>query len=185
MPQTGNPLAFLIDTVIHLYIVALLLRFLLQAVRANFYNPVSQLLVRVTDPVLRPLRRVVPGVGRIDVAAIVAMLVIQMLGLWLVLLVTGRSTSPGWLLAMSAYNLLDLVLLTLIITIVVQTIMSWVSPGAGHPAASLLRQVNEPVLGPFRRMLPSAGGLDLSPLFALIALQFLRLLLRSFWQWLL
>lgn len=185
MPQTGNPLAFLIGTVVHLYLVALLLRFLLQAVRANFYNPVSQLLVRVTDPVLRPLRRVIPGIGGIDVAALVAMLAIQMVGLWLVLLVIGRSASPGWLLAIAVYELLDLALLTLIITIVVQAIISWVSPGAGHPAASLLRQVNEPVLAPFRRLLPTAGGLDLSPLIALIALQFLRLLLRSFWQWLL
>ncbi|MCA1799086.1 MAG: YggT family protein [Xanthomonadaceae bacterium] len=185
MPQTGNPLAFLIETVVHLYLVALLLRFLLQAVRANFYNPVSHMLVRVTDPVLRPLRRVVPGVGGIDVAALVAMFAIQMLGLWLVLLIVGRSVSLGWLMALSLYNLIDLALLTLIVTIVVQAIISWVSPGAGHPAASLLRQVNEPVLGPFRRMLPMAGGLDLSPLFALIALQFLRLLLRSIWQWLL
>lgn len=183
MPQTGNPLAFLIDTLVHIYLVALLLRFLLQAVRANFYNPFSQALVQVTNPVLRPLRRVIPGVGGIDFAAIVAMLLVQLLGLWLVLLVTGRSASVGGLLALAAFNVLDLTLLTLIITIVVQAILSWVNPGAAHPAASLLRQLNAPVLAPFRRLLPSTSGLDLSPLFALIALQFLRLLLRSFWQW--
>jgi YggT family protein len=85
----GNPFAFLVDTLFHLYTLALLLRFLLQLVRADFRNPLSQALVKVTNPVLLPLRRVIPGVGGIDIASIIAMLLVKGLGIWLAALVSG------------------------------------------------------------------------------------------------
>ena len=173
----GHPFAFLIDTLFHLYTVALLLRFLLQLVRANFYNPFSRALVQITDPVLRPLRRVIPGVGGIDLAAILAMVFVKMIGIWLVLLTTGTPYTPVALLAATVYQLLDLVLLTYIVTIVVQALISWINPGVHNPVMSLLHQLNEPLLRPARRVIPPLGGLDLSPLFVLIALQFCRLLL--------
>lgn len=173
-----NPFAFLVDTLFHLFTVALLLRFLLQAVRANFYNPVSQALVRVTDPVLRPLRRVIPGVGGVDVAALVAMLAVQALGTWLVALIVGAATPFPWLLLTAAVRVVDLALLTYIVAILVQAVVSWVNPGAANPTVALLRQLTAPVVRPFRRLVPPLGGLDLSPLFALIALQFCRVVLR-------
>lgn len=173
-----NPLAYLVETVFQLFTLALLLRFLLQLVRANFYNPVSQALVQITDPVLRPLRRVVPGIGGVDVAAIVAMIAVQMLGVWAVAAIGDVGVSAGWLFIAAVYRVIDLALLTLIITIVIQAVVSWINPGAANPAVSLLRQLNAPVLRPFRRVLPPLGGLDLSPVFALIALQFMRLMLR-------
>ncbi len=173
-----HPIAFLIDTLFHLYTVALLLRFLLQVVRANFYNPFSRALVQLTDPVLQPLRRVIPGVGGIDVAAIVAMVLVKLIGIWLVLLVSGMPYTPVALLAATVYQLVDLVLLTYIVTIVIQALISWINPGVHNPVMSLLHQLNAPLLRPARRIIPPFGGLDLSPLFVLIALQFCRLLLQ-------
>ena len=173
----AHPFAFLIDTLFHLYAVALLLRFLLQLVRANFYNPFSRALVQITDPVLQPLRRVIPGVGGIDLAAIVAMLLVKLIGVWLVFLVTGTPYTPPALFAATVYQLVDLVLFTYIVTIVIQAIASWLNPGVHNPAVSLLHQLNAPLLRPARRIIPPLGGLDLSPLFVLIVLQFFRLLL--------
>lgn len=172
-----DPFAYLIDTLFHLYTVALLLRFLLQLVRANFYNPFSRALVQITNPVLLPLRRVIPGVGGIDLAAIAAMVLVKLIGIWLVLLVTGTPYTPVALLGATVYQLVDLVLLTYMITIVIQALISWINPGAHNPVMSLLYQLNAPLLRPARRIIPPLGGLDLSPLFVLIALQFCRLLL--------
>ena len=174
----GNPLAFLVDTLAGLYTVALLLRFLLQLVRANFYNPISRALVQVTDPVLRPLRRVIPGVGGVDVAALVAMFVVTFVGIWLVTRIVGVPLGAVGLVAATVFQLLDLVLLTFIVTIVVQALLSWVNPGVRSAAVSLLYQLNAPLLRPASRLLPPLGGLDLSPLFVVIALQFMRLLLN-------
>lgn len=173
-----NPFAFLVDTLFHLYTLALLLRFLLQLVRADFYNPVSQALVAITAPVLKPLRRVIPGVGGVDVAAIVAMVAVKGTGLWLVVLIAGVPWSFGALALSTLYQLVDLALLTFIFTIIVQAIISWVNPGSWNPVTALLHQLNEPLLRPARRLSPPLGGLDLSPLFVLIALQFCRMLLR-------
>lgn len=178
MRYGDNPFAFLVDTLIHLYTLALMLRFLLQLVRADFYNPVSQALVTITGPVLKPLRRVIPGIGGVDLAAVVAMILIKGLGLWLVVLIAGVPWTYGGLVLETLYQLVDLALLTFIFTIVVQAVISWVNPGAWNPVTALLHQLNAPLLRPARRLAPPLGGLDLSPLFVLIALQFCRMLLR-------
>src|SRR5690606_32967292 len=147
-------------------------------VRANFYNPISRALVKVTDPVLRPLRRLIPGVGGLDIAALVAMFAVTFIGVWLVARIAGIPAGAMALVAATVSQLLDLVLLTYIVTIVIQALLSWVNPGVRSPAVSLLYQLNAPLLRPASRLLPPLGGLDLSPLFVLIALQFARLLLR-------
>jgi YggT family protein len=168
----------LVDTVFHLYVLALMLRFLLQAVRADFHNPVSQALVVITGPVLKPLRRVIPGIGGIDIATILAMVIIKGTGLWLVCLIAGVPWTFGTLAILTLYQLVDLLLLIFIFTIIVQAIISWVNPGAWNPVTALLHQLNAPLLRPARKLSPPLGGLDLSPLFVLIALQFCRMLLR-------
>lgn len=174
----GNPFAFLVDTLFHLYALALLLRFLLQAVRASFHNPLSQALVKVTDPVLRPLRRVIPGFGGIDFAALLALVVVKGAGLWLAVLIAGVTLPLATLAMLTMYQLLDLVLLVFIVTIIVQVVIGWLNPGAWNPVIVLLHQLNAPLLARARRLSPPVAGLDLSPLFVLIGLQFLRLLLR-------
>ena len=173
----ANPLDFLITTLFSLYIMAVMLRFLLGVVRADFYNPVSQFLVRVTNPLLVPLRKILPGIGRIDTAAIVLMLVLQLVSVLLVLLLHGVSVSPAALLLYTVGKLIMLLINILMVAIIVQALLSWVSPGTYSPVNSLLYSLTSPLLNPIQRILPPLSGIDLSPLFALIGLQVLRMLI--------
>lgn len=174
-----DPLIFLIGTAFYLYILAVMLRFLLQTVRADFFNPISQFLVRVTAPVLNPMRRVIPSLYGIDLAAIVLMLMLQLvataIAAWLY---TG--TPPGVmimpLLLYSVGRLLSLLLNLYTILILISVVISWINPTASHPGLSLLYQLTNPVLRPIRSMLPDMGGIDLSPLVALILIHLVRMM---------
>lgn len=174
--MTGTPLAnaaiFLIQTLFGLYILAVMLRFLLQTVRADFYNPVSQFLVQITSPVLRPLRRIVPGFAGLDMAAIVLMIALQLLELVLVGAVAGGVPSPASLIILTVASLLSLLLYVFTFSILIQVVLSWVNPGLMNPVTLILHQLNEPVLAPARRLLPPISGVDLSPLVVLIVIQF-------------
>jgi YggT family protein len=172
-----NPVEFLINTLFSLYIMAILLRFLLAVVRADFYNPVSQFLVKVTNPPLIPMRRIIPSAGRIDTSALLLMLLLQMAALGLIALLRGSEISVGALLILSIAELLALLLNVFLFAILIQVIMSWINPGAYNPAVSLLYSLTEPVLGPCRRLVPPFSGIDLSPLVALIAIQLAKMLL--------
>ncbi len=172
-----NPLEFLINTLFSLYIMAVLLRFLLAVVRADFYNPVSQFLVKVTNPPLLPMRRIIPSAGRVDTSALLLMLLLQMAALGLIALLRGSEISVGALLILSFAELLALLLNIFLFAILIQVIMSWINPGAYNPAVSLLYSLTEPVLGPCRRLVPPFSGIDLSPLVALIAIQLAKMLL--------
>ncbi len=171
-----NPLEFLISTLVGLYILIVMLRFLLGWVRADFYNPVSQFLVKVTNPVLVPLRRVIPALGRVDLAAIVLMLALQMLVLSLIAALRGVGFNLLALLLGSLAELVSLAFNVFIFAILIQVILSWINPGAYNPALALLYKLTEPILEPIRRRLPQMSGLDLSPLIALIGLQVLKML---------
>ena len=175
--STTNALTYLVGTLIDLYIAAVLLRLLLQWVRADFYNPLCQFLVKVTNPLLVPLRRVIPSIGRLDTAAVVLMLLLEVIGVWLVSRI--GSVALGWLhlLAFSVTKLLMTVLMTYFFLIIVSVILSWLGRGIRHPFVPLVYQLTEPVLRPFRKVIPPIAGIDLSPLFALIAIRFLILLL--------
>lgn len=176
-PYLSTASAFLIDTVFGLYILLVLLRFLLQLARADFYNPFCQFLVKATNPPLKPLRRIIPGLWKIDLASVVLLLLLQMLAIWLIHLAGGRSITPEGLFVLSAAELLALTLNTFLIAILIQVILSWVGPGAGHnPLSSILYSLNEPLLGPARRILPSMSGIDFSPLLVLVAIQLLKIL---------
>jgi YggT family protein len=172
-----NPLAFLINTLFSLYILTFMLRFLLQLVRADFYNPLSQFLVKATNPLLVPARRIIPGWKGVDMASIVVMVILQMIAQALVILVYGISFTLQALLILSIIELLSLVLNIYFITIIVQAVLSWISPGTHNPMTGLLYSLNEPVLRPARRLIPPIGGMDLSPIAVLIAIQLLRMLL--------
>jgi YggT family protein len=173
----GNAATFLISTLFGLYLLAILLRLLLQWVRADFYNPISQFLVRLSNPLLKPMRRYIPGYGGIDLASIILLLLLQMLELLLILWLRGGSPNPGGLLLWSIAELLGLTVHLYMVTIIVQVVLSWVNPGAYHPVNTMLYQLNEPLLGPARRMLPPMGGFDLSPLIVLVLLQLASMLL--------
>lgn len=172
-----NPLEFLITTLISLYLLAVMLRFLLGLVRADFYNPVSQFLVRVTNPLLVPLRKVIPVVGKFDTAAIVLMLVLQLISEFIVISLRGASVPFLTLLMYSIGELFMLLINILLVSIVVQAILSWINPGTYTPVSSLLYSLTNPILKPIQRIIPPLSGIDLSPLFAVIGLQVVRMLI--------
>jgi len=175
----GNAGVFLIQTLFGMYLVAVMLRFLLQLTRADFYNPVSQFLVKVTNPPLIPLRRFIPGFMGIDMAAVVLLLALEALELVLVGLVQGFSLGIVGLLVLSITGLLNLLLDVYFFTILIQVILSWVSPGGYNPAVALLYTLNEPILSRARRLLPPISGFDLSPILVFVLIELLKMLLVS------
>jgi len=172
----ANAGTFLISTLFGIYLLIVMLRLLLQVVRADFYNPVSQLLVKATSPVLVPLRRIIPGVGGIDWASIVLLLVLQMVELTLILSVLGYVPTFSGLIIWSVAQLLDLLLKVFIFSILIVVILSWIAPNTYHPVNALLHQLTNPVLRPARRMIPPMGGFDLSPIAAFIVLELISML---------
>lgn len=176
-PSANNAFTFLIETVFHLYLIALMLRVLLEAVGADYYNPVCQALIKVTDPVVRPLARILPRMGRINVAAIVLLYIIQVIALVAVGLVGNWPLNPAVLAVLGVLKLVHMLLMLYLVLILAGVILSWVGHGFRHPIVPLVFQLVEPVLAPIRRVIPSLGGLDLSPLVAIILIQFLTILL--------
>ena len=172
----ANPLIFLIDTLGGLYILALMLRFLLQWNKADAYEPIYQLLVKITQPLVKIMRRLIPSIGRIDTASIVLMLLLQMLLGFILFSLQGAQLSPAALALWSLTELIDLGLNIYLFAIILVVILSWVNPGY-NPATALLYSLTEPVLGWVRRMIPSISGMDLSPLLVLLGIQVLKMLL--------
>lgn len=173
----SNPATFLIQVVFDLYILVVMLRFLLQLVRADFYNPISQFCVKMTAPLLRPLRRVIPGIGGIDVASIVLMLLLKIVELFLIMLVVGQDSPLLSAVALALPELIELTLNVFLFAILIQVILSWVNPGGYNPAISILHAITDPLLRPAQRLIPPIGGLDLSPMVVLVAIQLLKMLL--------
>ena len=173
----ANPLEFLVTTLFSLYILAVMLRFVLGAVRADFYNPVSQFLVRITNPLLKPMRKVIPSIGKYDTSALLLMLLLQVASLGLVFLLRGISVSVVTLLFAAVGKLVLLVINVFLFAIIIQVILSWVSPGNYNPVTALLYSITSPVMRPIQRIVPPVSGIDLSPLVAIIGLQVLRMLI--------
>lgn len=172
-----NPIEFLINTLFGLYILTIMLRFLLAAVRADFYNPVSQFLVKATNPVVIPLRKVIPSIGKLDTSTLLLMLVLQMLSLFLLSLLGGETISFMALLLLSVADLIRLLLNIFLFSILILVIVSWINPGTYNPVTSLLHSIAEPALSPCRRLIPAVSGIDFSPIIALIAIQLCKMLL--------
>jgi YggT family protein len=172
-----NPVTFLIQTLFGLYILVVMLRFLLQWTRADFYNPVSQLVVKVTAPPLRPLRRLIPGFGGIDLASLVLAWLLKSVELMLVLLMLGANSTLIAAFLWAIPELVGLLINIFLFAVLIQVILSWVNPGGHNPAASLLYHLTEPLLRPARRMLPAVSGLDLSPMLVMMGLILLKMLL--------
>ncbi|MDD2767289.1 MAG: YggT family protein [Methylococcus sp.] len=173
-----NPAVFLIETLAGFYILLVVLRFLLQWMGADYYNPLSQFIVKVTHPPLRLLRRFIPPIGRIDTASLILMLALQMLATYLVFVLQGvAGVSIASLAVWSIHDLLDLVFNIFFFCIIARALLSWFGRMSYNPAAALLTGLTEPLLRFSRRLLPSAGGLDLSPMLPLIGIQLARMLI--------
>ncbi len=175
--STASAFSYLVGTLINLYVTAVLLRLLLQWVRADFYNPLCQFLVKVTNPVLVPLRRVVPSIGRLDTASVVLMLALEFGGIWVISQIGSIAMNIQQILAYGAIKLVMTLLMTYFFLIIASVVLSWFGQRTHHPLVPLVYQLTEPVLRPFRKIIPPIAGLDLSPLFALIAIRFLIVLL--------
>lgn len=168
-----------LGTIISMYMAILWVRFLLQLVQADFYNPISQFVVRASAPVLNPLRQIMPKSRYWDFAALLAIFLLQLLSMTLMALVNGQGTLPPLLLVLSAvFQLMYMMTEFYFWLLIVSVVMSWISPGYS-PFGALVHQLAEPLLAPFRRLLPPMGGLDLSPIVAFLAIQVVQILLRT------
>ncbi len=175
--NTQGALAFIVSTVFDFLIFLVLTRLLLQLVQADFYNPVSQFVVRVTNPVLVPLRRLFPANKLIDVASIITVLVLILVKiLVLVWIGGGRIPLNAYLLLYGLQTLAQLLLSYFFWAVLIRVILSWVAPDPYNPVVRLVAEITEPVMAPARKILPPMGGLDLSPVVVLLALQFLMIL---------
>ncbi len=174
-------LQFLLHTILGLFILALVLRFYLQLTRAPFQNPVSQAIVVLTNFAVRPVRRVVPAIGGIDLStlllAYLAQLLLEVISLWLndfPLFVAGSPVLLS-LLGVAAVALLKLSIYIFMYAVVIQAILSWINNYT--PITPVLDALTRPVLQPVRRLLPTAGGIDFSPLVVIIIAQLLLIIL--------
>jgi len=172
-----NPLVFLVQVIFGAYTLVVMLRFLLQLVKADFYNPVSQFVVKITTPPLRPLRRMIPGIAGLDIASIILMWLLKSLELALIMMIGGLGTSLLPALIWSIPELISLFINVFLFAILIQVIISWVNPGGYNPVIGLLNSLTEPLLGPARRIVPPISGLDLSPMLVMIGLVLLKMLL--------
>lgn len=167
-----DALSLIIQTLGSLYLLIVLLRFILQLVRADFYNPLSQFTVKATQPLLKPLRRFIPSIAGLDTASLVLAILVQLLLMMVVIIIEGANPASAGilLLAWAVIAVTSLFFKVFFFAMIISVILSWIAPGSHNPGAQLATQICEPLLAPFRKLLPSLGGLDISPIFAFIAL---------------
>ena len=158
----------------YLLVTAFILRVLLPLARANMRNPLSQAVLRVTNPLVMPLRKVLPPIGRVDTASIMALVLVQLATILVISVLIGSIGSPGVIAFRVIYTLLDSTLQLYSFAIFIYVLLGWVAPSTYSPANDLLGSLCEPILGPVRRVIPPIAGLDLTPVFVLIALQALQ-----------
>ena len=178
--SAANDISYLlVNTAVGLALIVFLLRLILQLVRADFYNPICQTIVKISNPLVLPLRRVLPPLGRIDSASLLIAFAIQALGIVVLCrLLFGAIPNPAHILLWSAIGLVGAVVNFYFFAIIGSIILSWVAQGSYNPGAQLLYQVTEPVMAPFRKLVPPLGGLDLSPIFVFLLINVIEVLLR-------
>ena len=180
----NKALIFIIETFAQIYLLLLLLRLWLPILRADFHNPIAQGILRFTSPLVVPLRRLIPAIGRLDTATVIIALLVQCAILVIILAILGQASyalSDG-LVPVLLTAVVKLVMLSnnmFFFAIFVKIILSWVAPHNVNPITSLLTTLSEPVLRPFRRFVPPIGGLDISPIFAIVILQAINIVLRD------
>ena len=160
-----SAIIFIVETLLSLALFVVLARLLLQWTRADFRNPLCQAVVRITNPIILPLRRVLPPVGKLDTASVVAVLLIATVDVACIFALHGLGFPPP-------------LLWTYLSAIFLYALLSLIAPGGYSPLQSVLTTLSEPVLRPIRRLIPAVAGLDLSPLWAIIAIQAVLILMR-------
>ena len=176
----AQAIIFLVKLFFDIYILTLILRYLLTIVRVDSLNPLSALIIKVTNPLLKPLRRTIPGYFGIDWASIISLFLVQAIEIILVaLIITGGIPAFSGLTMLTIAYLLRTILYIYLFIIIVQVIISWLNPNVYNPITTIMYQISEPILKPIRQFIPSSGGLDFSPLVALIIINLLMILIIS------
>lgn len=176
MSGLTEALIYILQTLGQLYLMVALLRFIAQLVRADFYNPLCQFTVKATQPLLAPLRRIIPSVAGVDLAGLVLVLLLQFVLIAVVLSLAGVSVVqilPN-VLAWTFISVASLFLKIFFYALIISVILSWVAPGSSNPGAQLTYQICEPLLAQIRKVLPDLGGIDISPIFAFIAINLIE-----------
>jgi len=174
-----DALTFLVRTLADLYLLTFLLRFIMQWARANHYNPLSQLVFKVTNPLVVPARRLLPSVAGLDVPTLIVLVVLEILVTFLLLRLAGLLLPIPRLLFYSLLRLISLALWFYIGALIIYAVLSWFGSPSRNPMAVLLGELVEPVLRPARRMLPPIGGLDLSVLLVIVLLEAMSIIVSS------
>ena len=172
-----SALVYIINTLSMLVTFVFLLRFWLPWFGADFRNPIAQGILRVTSPVINPLRRIVPSIGRIDTATILVLFIVQAGTVLLIMFLSGNPITAKFVVLSSIMGLLQQSVRIFTFAIIIRIVLSWFAPQTHNPATALLASMTDPILRPFRRFIPPIGGFDISPLFAIIALTALGMLL--------
>ena len=173
-------LYFIVKTLAQLYLLLLLLRFWLPIMRADFRNPIAHGILRITSPLVIPVRRFIPPLGRLDTSTILVAYVLEFLLVLLLLAIRGLHVET---LPIAITAILELAILSLnlfFFVILLKIILSWVAPQNYNPMTVLLDTMAEPVLRPFRRIVPAVGGFDISPIFAIVLLKAAEIVLQSY-----
>ncbi len=168
--NVSTAIVFIVNALTSLYLLVLLLRFWLPWLRADFRNPLAQGILRLTSPLVIPVRRIVPSFGRLDTATVLVAFVIQYIAVLLMLLIMGSTAGIAPLAVTSIVKLVVLSINLFVYAIIIRIILSWIAQGAYNPATAIITTLTEPVLRPFRRLVPPIGGFDISPIFAIILL---------------
>ncbi|AMD02439.1 MULTISPECIES: YggT family protein [Halomonas] len=168
----GNAGLLLVNTLINIYLFLMMLRFLLQASQADYYNPISQSVVKITQPVVRPFQSFLgPVMGRFDLATLAAAFVLKAISIVVILQIAGFGMPPIGNVAIGAVAAIaNAILKIYFFALIVMIILSWVAPNASHPGALLVMQLVEPIMAPVRKVIPPLGMIDLSPIVVFIAI---------------
>ena len=181
MPNNfATALVFIINALSSLVLLILLLRLILPLLRADFRNPIAQGILKVTSPLVIPVRRVVPSFGRFDTATVLLAFGIQFLAVWVTIKIFGGSVPYVYIAYAAVIKLIVLTINLFIYAIVIRIVLSWIAQGQHNPVTAIVSTITEPVLAPFRRIIPAMGGFDISPVFAVILLSALQIIIRGF-----
>lgn len=170
-------LQYIIDALTSLYLLLLLLRLVFPYVRVNFRSPLAQAIMRLTSPPVVPLRRILPPIGRVDTATLLVAIAIQCAAVTLIVFLYGVPLIP---LAVALTTIVKLVVLLIHLfafAVIIRVVLSWISPHQNNPATEIVNSISDPVLAPFRRVIPSIGGMDISPVFVIVGLMALGILI--------
>ena len=179
MGQVGSALAQIFNTIAGLYLLFVVARFLLQLAKADFYNPISQAVFRATDPVVRVLRSFIPGYKGVDFSSLILAFIVQFLAISVTILLYGGSIpSVGFIITWSFIGILNFIILFYYYALIASIVMSFVMMFSGnmnpHPILLLVWQITEPIMAPFRKVIPPMGGLDFSPIFIFLIIGLIR-----------